>query len=75
MQESAGATLPADIIDRSLKNIIFTVDPLAGTYPKLLKDGVDAGTTKQANINGLFDLQALNEVTGKSISAAGLGQD
>ncbi|MFB8368008.1 ABC transporter substrate-binding protein [Pseudarthrobacter sp. NPDC055928] len=75
LQESAGAALPADVIDRSLKNIIFTVDPLAGTYPKLLKDGVDAGTTKQADINGLFDLRALNEVTGKSISAAGLGQD
>ena len=75
LQESAGAALPADVIDRSLKNIIFTVDPLAGTYPKLLKDGVDAGTTKQADINGLFDLRALNEVTGKSISAANLGQD
>ncbi|WP_310162112.1 ABC transporter substrate-binding protein [Arthrobacter sp. BE255] len=75
LQESAGAALPADVIDRSLKNIVFTVDPLAGTYPKLLKDGVAAGTTKQADINGLFDLRALNEVTGKSISAANLGQD
>jgi NitT/TauT family transport system substrate-binding protein len=74
LQESAGAALPADVIDRSLKNITFTVDPLAGTYPKLLQDGVNAGTTKQADINGLFDLRALNEVTGKSISAAGLGQ-
>jgi len=37
---------------------------------------VDAGTTKQAEISGLFDLQALNEVAGTSkISAAGLGQD
>jgi NitT/TauT family transport system substrate-binding protein len=75
LQESAGAALPADVIDRSLKNITFTVDPLAGTYPKLLQDGVNAGTTKQADINGIFDLRALNEVTGKSISAAGLGQD
>jgi NitT/TauT family transport system substrate-binding protein len=75
LQESAGAALPADVIDRSLKNITFTVDPLAGTYPKLLQDGVNAGTTKQADINGLFDLRALNQVTGKSISAAGLGQD
>jgi NitT/TauT family transport system substrate-binding protein len=75
LQQSAGAALPADVIDRSLKNITFTVDPLAGTYPKLLQDGVDAGTTKQADINGLFDLRALNEVTGKSIPAAGLGQD
>ena len=75
LQESAGAALPPDVIDRSLKNIVFTVDPLAGTYPKLLKDGVEAGTTKQADISGLFDLRALNEVTGESISAAGLGQD
>ncbi|UZX05562.1 ABC transporter substrate-binding protein [Arthrobacter sp. CDRTa11] len=75
LQESAGAALPADVIERSLANIVFTVDPLAGTYPKLLKDGVEAGTTKQADINGLFDLKALNEVTGESISAAGLGDD
>ncbi len=75
LQDAAGAALPADVLERSLKNVVFTVDPLAGTYPKLLKDGVEAGTTKQADITGLFDLRALNEVTGKSISAAGLGQD
>jgi NitT/TauT family transport system substrate-binding protein len=51
------------------------VDPLAGTYPKLLKDGVEAGTTKQADINGIFDLAALNEVTGEKTSAAGLGKE
>ncbi|YCH16369.1 ABC transporter substrate-binding protein [Arthrobacter sp. D1-29] len=75
LQESAGAALPADVIERSLGNIVFTVDPLAGTYPRLLKDGVEAGTTKQADIKGLFDLKALNEVTGESIPAAGLGDD
>jgi NitT/TauT family transport system substrate-binding protein len=77
LQESAGAALPADVLERSLKNIVFTVDPLAGTYPKLLTDGVEAGTTKQADITGLFDLRALNEVTGTAgrVSAAGLGQD
>ena len=36
------------MIHRSLKNIAYTVDPLAGTYQKLLQDGVDAGTAKQA---------------------------
>ncbi|WP_354146591.1 ABC transporter substrate-binding protein [Arthrobacter sp. 754] len=80
LQESAGAALPADVLDRSLQNVVFTVDPLAGTYPKLLKDGVEAGTTKQADISGLFELRALNEVlaagsAGQHISAAGLGQD
>lgn len=75
LKEAAGAELKADVIDRSLKNIVFTVDPLAGTYPKLLKDGVEAGTTKQADINGIFDLTALNEVAGEKTSAAGLGKE
>lgn len=75
LKATAGSTLPADVIDRSLKNITFTVDPLAGTYKKLLQDGVDAGITKQADINGIFDLRALNRVASQKVSAAGLGQD
>ncbi|MCT9624016.1 ABC transporter substrate-binding protein [Pseudarthrobacter equi] len=75
LKEAAGAELKADVIDRSLKNIVFTVDPLAGTYQKLLADGVTAGTTKQADINGIFDLRALNEATGEKTSAANLGNE
>jgi NitT/TauT family transport system substrate-binding protein len=41
----------------------------------LLDDGVTAGTTKPADIGGIFDLQALNEIAGGHISAAGLGKD
>ncbi|TLM88163.1 ABC transporter substrate-binding protein [Pseudarthrobacter sp. NamE5] len=75
LKEAAGAELKADVIDRSLKNIVFTVDPLAGTYNKLLEDGVTAGTTQQADITGIFDLRALNSVSGEKTSAAGLGQE
>jgi NitT/TauT family transport system substrate-binding protein len=75
LKEAAGAELKADVIDRSLKNIVFTVDPLAGTYGKLLADGVAAGTTKQADINGIFDLTALNGVTAEKTSAAGRGKE
>ena len=80
LRESAGAALADDVLARSLANITFTLDPLAGSYPQLLQDGVEAGTTKQADINGLFDLRPLNDViaTGggaKPVSAAGLGQD
>ncbi|MFE5836997.1 ABC transporter substrate-binding protein [Arthrobacter sp. NPDC056493] len=75
LKEAAGKALPQEVIDRSLKNIVFTVDPLAGAFKKLLQDGVDAGTTKQADINGIFDLTKLNEVTGEKTSAAGLGQE
>ena len=75
LKEAAGAELKADVIDRSLKNIVFTVDPLAGTYQKLLADGVTAGTTKQADITGIFDLRALNSVSNGKTSAAGLGKE
>ena len=75
LKEAAGAELKPDVIDRSLKNIVFTVDPLAGTYGKLLADGVTAGTTKQADINGIFDLRALNGVSNEKTSAAGLGKE
>ncbi len=75
LKEAAGAELKPDVIDRSLKNIVFTIDPLAGTYEKLLEDGVAAGTTKQADIHGLFDLRALNGVTGTKTPAAGLGNE
>lgn len=75
LKEAAGAELKADVIERSLKNIVFTTDPLAGSYQKLLADGVTARTTKQADINGIFNLAPLNEVTGEKISAAGLGKD
>ena len=81
LQESAGAALADDVLARSLTNITFTLDPLAGSYPRLLQDGVEAGTTKQADINGLFDLRPLNDVIedggsgANAISAAGLGQN
>ncbi len=75
LKDSAGKPLAADVIERSLKNITFTTDPLAGTFKKLLQDGVTAGTTKAADINGIFDLRALNEVSTTKASAAGLGQD
>jgi NitT/TauT family transport system substrate-binding protein len=77
LKAAAGSALPADVITRSLANLTFTDDPLAGAYRKLLQDGVDAGVTKQADINGLFDLRVLDSVlkdAGKPVvSVAGLG--
>ncbi|MFJ5692714.1 ABC transporter substrate-binding protein [Arthrobacter sp. NPDC093125] len=70
LKDVAGKALAQDVIDRSLQNILFTVDPLAGAFKKLLQDGVEAGTTKQADINGIFDLTALNGVTAAQNNAA-----
>ncbi len=78
LRAAAGSALPADVISRSLSNLKFTDDPLAGTYRKLLKDGVDAGVTKQADINGIFDLSLLNAVLKDAgmpaVPVAGLGK-
>ena len=62
LEQSAGAPLPEDVIERSLEHIEFTADPLAGTYTKLLQDGVDVGLTQSADLTGLTDLEALNRV-------------
>ncbi|MET0854198.1 MAG: ABC transporter substrate-binding protein [Microterricola sp.] len=62
-----GKSLSDPVIERALEHVTFTTDPLAATFPVLLKAGVDAGTAKAGDINGLFDLAALNAV----LSAAG----
>jgi NitT/TauT family transport system substrate-binding protein len=75
----AGKGLSDPVIDRALEHVEFTVDPHADTFEQLLQDGVDAGTSKTGDIDGLFDLSALNAVLDESgeepVSAAGLGTE
>lgn len=75
----AGKGLSDAVIDRALEHVEFTVDPHADTFEQLLEDGVNAGTSKTGDINGLFDLSALNAVLDESgeepVSAAGLGTE
>ncbi len=79
LDEAIGQPLENDVIDRSLKGLEFTTDPLAGTFPTLLDHGVAAGVSKPADLNGLFDLSLLNKVLkaagGKPVTAAGLGAE
>jgi NitT/TauT family transport system substrate-binding protein len=59
--------------------VTFTTDPLATTFPVLLKAGVTVGTAKAGDLNGLFDLAPLNDVLAKAgakpVSAGGLGTE
>ncbi|AJT41863.1 ABC transporter substrate-binding protein [Psychromicrobium lacuslunae] len=77
--QAAGKGLPDDVLKRALANLTLTADPIAASYQTLLSNGVKAGVTQEADINGIFDLRLLNQVLkdqGKSpISAAGLGQE
>ena len=55
--------------------VVFKGSGFYRTDSRAQADGVKAGTTKQADITGLFDLRPLNGVSATKISAAGLGQD
>ncbi|HKH09234.1 MAG TPA: ABC transporter substrate-binding protein [Agromyces sp.] len=73
----AGKGLSDAVIDRALEHVDFTFDPHAETFEQLLEDGIDAGTSKSGDIEGLFDLTALNAVLAEHdeepVSAGGLG--
>jgi NitT/TauT family transport system substrate-binding protein len=71
--------LPPAVMARAVRNITFTVDPLAATLPALLADAVAAGTTQKASLAGIGDLSVLNKVLAGQgrppVSAAGLGRE
>ncbi|WP_265520715.1 ABC transporter substrate-binding protein [Oerskovia flava] len=79
IEKIAGKPLSDAVLDRAFSNITFTIDPLAGTLQTLLEDGVTAGTTTEADLDGIYDLRILNEVLTDeglaTVSAAGLGQE
>ena len=77
--EDTGKGLSEAVITRALSHVTFTTDPLAATFPMLLKAGVTVGTAKPGKLAGLFDLTALNAVRAQAgvapVSAAGLGTE
>ncbi|MFE4464429.1 ABC transporter substrate-binding protein [Oerskovia sp. NPDC056781] len=79
IEKIAGKPLSDEVLDRAFTNITFTTDPLAGTLDTLLEDGVTAGTTTEADLNGIYDLSLLNKVLKEAgqptVSAAGLGKE
>lgn len=54
--------LPQSTLIDALGALEWTVDPLTETYPALLADGVAAGTTQDASLEGLVDTRFLERV-------------
>jgi NitT/TauT family transport system substrate-binding protein len=75
----AGAALPDAVIDRALDHVTATTDPFAATFPALQRAAVNTGTGRAGDLDGLFDLRALNAVRAEAgltpVDAAGLGED
>ncbi|WP_053004816.1 ABC transporter substrate-binding protein [Kocuria sp. SM24M-10] len=62
LERAQTETLPDETIAGALEAIEWTTDPLADTYPQLLADGVAAGTTDEASLDGLVDTTVLDRV-------------
>ncbi|MEU4802661.1 ABC transporter substrate-binding protein [Actinosynnema sp. NPDC023587] len=63
-----GKSLGEPVLDRAFDNIELTLDPQAGTFPRLAEDAVTAGVAKEAaDVAGLADFTLLNKV----LTAAG----
>ncbi|WP_367131264.1 ABC transporter substrate-binding protein [Saccharothrix sp. HUAS TT1] len=77
LKDLTGKALGDPVLDRAFDNIELTVDPQAGSFPRLAQDAVTAGVAKEAaNVAGLADFTLLNKVlsaAGKpTVDAAGL---
>ncbi|HEU5222546.1 MAG TPA: ABC transporter substrate-binding protein [Candidatus Lumbricidophila sp.] len=79
LKVDAGKPLSPAVLERALKNVQFSADPNAATYADLLKHAVAAGTAKTGKLDGIFNLQLVNELLkargGKPVLAGGLGTE
>jgi len=74
-----GKDLKANVLDRAFDNLTLTLDPVASTLSVSADHGVEVGTTKKADLDGIYDLTLLNALLTqrgeKPVSAAGLGKE
>ena len=74
-----GKPLADDVIARALTEVQFNVNPFASTFPVSLAEAVAAGTGKDGDLNGLFNLSLLNAVLAErgqdSVTTGGLGTE
>jgi len=74
-----GKQLGPEVLDRAWANLTLTLDPIASTLQTSADHGVEVGTTKKADLSGIYDLTLLNallkEAGAEPVSAAGLGKE
>lgn len=74
-----GKQLKPEALARAWSNLTLTLDPIASTLQTSADHGVEVGTTKKADLSGIYDLTLLNALLTsegqKPVSAAGLGKE
>lgn len=62
MVDAQGQALPEQTLISALEQMQWTSDPMASTYTTLLDNGVSAGVTQDASLDGMVDVEPLNRV-------------
>jgi len=79
IEELTGKKLPDDVLERAWSNITVTNDPVATSLATSAKHGEAVGVTKSVDIDGIYDLAALNAILEAhglpTVSAGGLGTE
>ena len=74
-----GKQLKPAVLERAWNNLTLTLDPIAAALQTSADHAVEVGTTKKADLDGIYDLTLLNALlTNNSkpqASAAGLGKE
>ncbi|HET7901675.1 MAG TPA: ABC transporter substrate-binding protein [Candidatus Nanopelagicales bacterium] len=74
-----GKQLKDAALARAFGDLTLTLDPVASSLQAAADHGVEVGTTKKADLSGIYDLTILNAVLKArgepTVSAAGLGQE
>lgn len=61
-----GKPLKTKVLDPAFKEITFTADPDAASLTSDAQNAVSVGLLKPVNLNGIFDLTALNNLLGEA---------
>jgi NitT/TauT family transport system substrate-binding protein len=69
-----GKSLKPAVIDRAFAQIVLSEDPLASSLKTLADHAFATGLVKNGELKGIYDLAALEDVTGKQYDDAGLGK-
>jgi NitT/TauT family transport system substrate-binding protein len=67
----SGKKLPDGVLQQSIRNVQFTLDPLNDTFVTMSQWASDLGFAKQVELKGLVDTSIIQELSGTTMSSAG----
>jgi NitT/TauT family transport system substrate-binding protein len=75
LKSLTGKALKPEVVDRAFGQLTLTVDPLAASLKTIAEHSFETGLVKKGDLDGIYRLSILQDVTGKQYDDAGLGKD